>query len=31
MVVGDRYSGWLSIHEAGAGEFDGAAMVKVLR
>merc|ERR1712106_404323 len=31
LVVGDRYSGWLSIHEAGAGEFDGAAMVKVLR
>merc|ERR1712106_1271177 len=31
LVVGDRYSGWLSIHEAGAGEFNGATMVKVLR
>merc|ERR1712106_1185514 len=31
LVVGDRYSGWLSMHEAGAGEFNGATMVKVLR
>ena len=31
LVVGDRYSGWLSINEAGAGEFDGKAMERVLR
>ena len=31
LVLGDRYSGWLSIHWAGDGEFDGRAMERVFR
>ena len=31
MVLADRYSGWLSIVKTGKGDFDGDAMVKILR
>ena len=31
LVIGDRFSGWLSIFEAGAGEFDAKSLVKRMR
>ena len=31
LVLGDRYSGWLSILNAGRGEYDGKTLVKILR
>jgi hypothetical protein len=31
LVMADRFSGWLSIYEAGKGEFDGATLEKQLR
>ena len=31
LVVGDQYSGWLSIYEADRGDFDGKALERVLR
>merc|ERR1712030_130420 len=30
-VVGDRFSGWLSIYSAGRGEFDGKSLVNKVR
>ena len=31
MVIGDRFSGWLSIYEAGEGAFDAKSLVTQLR
>ena len=31
LVLGDRYSGWVSIYQAGTGEFDAEALIKRLR
>ena len=31
MVLGDRFSGWLSIYSAGKGEFDGKTLENILR
>ena len=31
LVLGDRFSGWLSIYGAGTGEFDGKTLEKILR
>ena len=31
LVLGDRFSGWLSIYSTGEGEYDGRAMEKILR
>ena len=31
IVVGDRYSGWLSLYETDKGEFDGKTLEKLLR
>jgi hypothetical protein len=31
LVLGDRFSGWLSIYTAGKGEFDAKALVKKSR
>ena len=31
LVLGDRYSGWVSIYPAGSGEFDADALIQRLR
>ena len=31
LVLGDRYSGWVSLFPAGTGEFDAEALIKRLR
>ena len=31
LILGDRFSGWLSIYTAGAGEFDAKGLVKKTR
>ena len=31
LILGDRFSGWLSIYKAGAGEFDAKGLVKKTR
>ena len=31
LILGDRFSGWLSIYEAGRGEFDAKGLVKKTR
>ena len=31
LIIGDRFSGWLSIYEAGEGQFDGKTLVKRFR
>ena len=28
LIIGDRFSGWLSISDAGEGQFDGKTLVK---
>ena len=31
LILGERYSGWLSIYTAGAGEFDAKGLVRKRR
>ena len=31
LIIGDRFSGWLSIYETGEGQFDGKTLVKHFR
>ena len=31
LIIGDRFSGWLSIYEAVEGQFDGKTLVKRFR
>ena len=31
LIIGDRFSGWLSIYETGQGQFDGKTLVKKMR